>query len=81
MIYDINHDGRHKSRLVAGGHLTPEPTESIYSGVVSLRALHLFIFIAELNNLQLWGADVSSTYLEAATKEKYTLSQEVSLVT
>jgi hypothetical protein len=31
--YDIKHDGRHKSRLVAGGHLTPPPTESIYSGV------------------------------------------------
>jgi Reverse transcriptase (RNA-dependent DNA polymerase) len=51
-------------------HLTPEPTESIYSGVVSLRALILIIFIAELNSLQLWGADASSAYLEANTQEK-----------
>jgi hypothetical protein len=70
MIYIIKHDGRHKSRLVAGGHLTPEPDESIYSGVVSLRALRIIIFIAALNKLELWGADVSSSYLEAKTKEK-----------
>jgi Reverse transcriptase (RNA-dependent DNA polymerase) len=70
MVYDVKHDGRHKSRLIAGGHLTPEPEESIYSGVVLLRSLRLIIFIAELNKLQLWGADVSSAYLEATTKEK-----------
>ena len=36
LIFAVKHDGRHKTRLVAGGHLTPEPVESIYSGVVSL---------------------------------------------
>jgi hypothetical protein len=36
MIYDAKHDGRHKVRLVAGGHLSDPNTESIYSGVVSL---------------------------------------------
>jgi Reverse transcriptase (RNA-dependent DNA polymerase) len=70
MVYDVKHDGRHKSRLVAGGHLTLEPVDSIYSSVVSLRALKLFIFIAELNKLQLRGADVSRAYLESTTKEK-----------
>jgi len=24
-VFDIKHDGRHKSRLVAGGHLTDVP--------------------------------------------------------
>jgi hypothetical protein len=56
--------------LVAGGHLTPIPNDSVYSGVISLRSLRLLIFLAELNGLQLWGADVSSAYLEADTKEK-----------
>jgi Reverse transcriptase (RNA-dependent DNA polymerase) len=70
MVYDVKHDGRHKGRLVAGGHLTPVPTDSVYSGVISLCALRLVIFLAELNKLQLWGADVSSAYLEADTKEK-----------
>ena len=28
------------------------------------------IFLGELNNLELWGADIGNTYLEAYTKEK-----------
>jgi hypothetical protein len=36
MVYDVKHDGHHKSRLVAGGHLTDPNTDSVYSGVVSL---------------------------------------------
>jgi len=70
MIYNVKHDGRHKARLVAGGHLTDPNTESVYSGVVSLRGIRLVVFLAELNNLQLWGADVGNAYLEAKTKEK-----------
>jgi hypothetical protein len=30
MVYDVKHDGRHRSRLVAGGHLTPVPTQELY---------------------------------------------------
>jgi hypothetical protein len=70
MIYDVKHDGRHKARLVAGGHLTDPNTESVYSGVVSLRGIRLVVFLAELNSLELWGADVGNAYLEAKTKEK-----------
>ena len=70
MIYDVKHDGRHKSRYVAGGHLTDPNVESVYSGVVSLRGIRLVVFIAELNRLSLWGADVGNAYLEAKTKEK-----------
>jgi Reverse transcriptase (RNA-dependent DNA polymerase) len=70
MIYDVKYDGRHRGRLVAGGHLTPIPAYSPYAGVVSLRGLRIIIFLAELNNLTLWGADVSSAYLEATTQEK-----------
>ena len=56
--------------MVAGGHLTPDPIESVYSGVVSIRSLRLVIFLAKLNNLEVWGADISNAYLEAKTKEK-----------
>ena len=52
MVYDVKHGGRHKSRLVAGGHLTDTPIESVYSGVVSLRSLRLVIFLAELIGLE-----------------------------
>ena len=34
-VFAVKFDGRHKARLVADGHLTPEPIENIYSGVVS----------------------------------------------
>ena len=57
-VFDVKHDGRHKARLVAGGHLTETPVDSVYSGVVSLRSLRLVIFLAELNKLELWGADI-----------------------
>ena len=48
------------SRLVADGHLTKEPNETVHSGVVSLRNLRLAMFFADLNGLQLWGADVGN---------------------
>ena len=39
LFFAVKYDGRHKARLVPDGHLTPEPVESIYSGVVSLTNL------------------------------------------
>ena len=70
LIFAVTHDGRHKARLVPNGSLTPEPAENIYSGVVSLRHLRLVIFLGELNNLELWGADIGNSYLETYTQEK-----------
>ena len=69
-VYAVKHDGRHKARLVAGGHLTEIPLESVYSSVVSLRGLRLIIFLGELNGLQSWSTDIGNAYLEAKTKEK-----------
>ena len=68
-VFDIKHCGKFKARLVADGHLTKEPNETLYSGVVSLRNLRLAMFLVELNKLQLWGADVGNAYLQALTKE------------
>ena len=58
LIFAVKYDGRHKDRLVADGHLTPEPVESIYSGVVSLRSLKLVVCLGKLNNFELWRADI-----------------------
>eukprot|EP00975_Prorocentrum_lima_P054579 11444298-Prorocentrum_lima.AAC.1 len=41
LVYACKHDGRRKARIVAGGHLTDPPLESVYSGVVSLRGLRM----------------------------------------
>ena len=45
--------------------------ETVYSGVVSLRNLRLAMFLAELNNLELWRADVGNAYLQALPKKLY----------
>ena len=70
LVYDVKHDGRHRARLVADGHLTDIPVDSVYSGVVSLRGFRLLVLLGELNGLEIWGTDISSAYLEAHTKEK-----------
>ena len=70
MIYAVKHDGRHKARMVAGGHRTGTPVDSTYSSVVSLPGLRLVTFIAELNDMELWGTDIGNAYLESYTKEK-----------
>ena len=70
LVFACKHDGRHKARLVADGHLTDIPVDSVYSGVVSLRGLKMILFLAELNGLEIWGTDIGNAYLEAHTKEK-----------
>ena len=59
---------------MSDGNLTKEPDETVYSEVVSLRNLRLAMFLAELKNLQIWGADVGNTYLQALAKEKLYIS-------
>ena len=70
MVYAVKHDGRHKARFVAGGHLTKDPESSVYSSVVNIRSLRIILLAAELNDLELQGADVGNAYLEALTHEK-----------
>ena len=70
MVYAVKHDGRHKARLVAGGHLVYIPIDSVYSGVVSLRGLRMVIFLAELNGLETYATDIGNAYHEAYTSER-----------
>ena len=60
----VTPDGFQKIRVhfvyVADGHLTKEPVESIYSGVVSLRSVRMVVFLSQLNDLEIWGADVGN---------------------
>ena len=70
LVFAVKFDGRPKARLVEDGHLTHEPIENIYSGVVSLRNLRLVKFLGKLNSLDIWGADIGNAYLQAFTDEK-----------
>ena len=69
IIYAVKHDGRHRARNVGNGNLTAIPINSVYSGVVSLCDLNFLIFIAKLNELDVWSTDIGSAYLEAFTSE------------
>ena len=70
LVFDCKSDLRRKARLVAGGHMTAQPKDSSYSGVVSMRSIRMLALLAELNGLKFWAADVSNAYLEAKTKER-----------
>ena len=72
-VLDVKHCGKFKARLVADGHLTKEPNETVYLGVVSLRNLRLAMLLAELNNLQLWGADVGNASSKHSQQKSCTL--------
>jgi len=69
LVFDQKHDGHHKARYVAEGHLTDIPVDSIYSGMVSLRGLHIVTFLAKRNDLDLWATDIGNAYLEALTED------------
>ena len=64
LVYAVKHDERYKSRIVAGGHLTGTPMESVYSGVVSLWGVRIVVFLAGLNGLEIWQTDIGNAYLE-----------------
>ena len=69
-VFACKHDGHHKVRLGAGGHIAPNPIDSIYSEVVTTRSLRLSRFLDKLNSMEVWGAEIGNVYLEAMTKEK-----------
>ena len=61
LVYDVNHDGHHKAILVADGHLTDIPVESVYSWVVYLRGILLIVFISDLNKMETWATYIGNT--------------------
>ena len=71
LVFAVRFDGRHKARLMADGHITPEPIENIYSVVVSLRNRRLVIFLGKLNHLDLWGTDIGNAYLPYMVEIKH----------
>ena len=78
LVVDVKHDGRHKARLVADGHLTDIPLESVCSGVVSLRGLRLIVFLMALSYGQLmWDLPISKQKRKSAYTSKPDLDSEI----
>ena len=64
-----------KAQLVAGGHQTDVPLESVFSSVVSCDSVRIMFLIAALYDLNILSADVQNAYLNAPTKERvYTIA-------
>jgi Reverse transcriptase (RNA-dependent DNA polymerase) len=70
MVFDVKVDLTRKARLVAGGHQTDVPKDSVYSSVVSRDSVRLALTLASLNGLSVLSADVQNAYLNAPTKER-----------
>ena len=63
MVQSCKHDGRLKARLVAGGHLTDTPINSVHSSMVSLHGIRLLAFLGKLNEMDLWSTGVGDACL------------------
>jgi hypothetical protein len=75
MILDIKEDLTRKARLVAGGQMTEEPCESVYSSVDLRDSARIAFTIATLNGLKVLAGEVQNAYLNAPTKERcYTIA-------
>ena len=70
LVYADKYDGRHKAQLVADGHRTKEPLDSVYLGLVPLHGIQLAALLAELDSLKLWATNIGNAYVELTTKEK-----------
>jgi hypothetical protein len=46
-VFDVKHDGKQKARLVANGHSTAVPLQSVYSGAVSAHGFRLVMLMSE----------------------------------
>ena len=69
IIFDIKVDVRHKAQIVADGHLTATFTESVYSGVITLRGLQMCLFIGVLDIIEPWVTKIGNAYLEALSSK------------
>ena len=64
-------DFTRKIRWVKDERLYPEAIDSHFSGVVSRESVRIAFTYADMNNLDVYAADIKSAYLQAPTLEKH----------
>ena len=79
LIYDVKHNDRHKAKLVADGHLTNVPDNSVYSSAIFLQGLRMLFFIAELNSIEIWGIDIGNATLKPLPLSMFALLPDLNL--
>ena len=70
LMCEAKMDGRQKARMVAGGHVTPAPTEETHASVVKGESVKIIFLIAVMNGLDLLMGDTKNAFLNARTTEK-----------
>ena len=70
MIYEVKQDGRHRARLVAGGHLVDPRGVNTRSTVVKGVSVRLLDLIAHRDKLKIVCGDVGNTFVTAPCLEK-----------
>ena len=64
LIFDVKHDGRHKTRYVVNGSVTRVmQSDEVYAPVVNLDMIRILFLIAVMNGLDVLMVDVSCTFL------------------
>ncbi len=70
MIFTVKPDGRHKARLVLGGHQVDSSCYDTYASMVKSLSVCLLELIASANHLTTLVGDVRNAFINAVTKEK-----------
>jgi hypothetical protein len=70
MVFDVKYDLKHKTRLVAGGNWTVNDKDYIYSGVVRMDTVRIWVFLGELYGISCCACDIGNAFLYAKIKEK-----------
>ena len=63
MVFDITLSLTRKARLVADGHLTSDPVDSTYAGVMSRELVRIASTYAVLLGIDIWSADIMNTFV------------------
>ena len=71
LVFDVKLDLTRKARLVADGHLTPDPADNTYAGVVSRETVRIALTYAALHGLDIKAADIMNAFVQAPMTEKY----------
>ena len=70
LVWDVKMDFTRKARWVLDGHKTLDPIGSTYAGVVSRESVCITLTYAELNDLDVFTADIQNAYLQALSSQK-----------
>ena len=73
--FAIKYDLRYRARCVAGGHMTPDLEDDLFSGVANLGTVRVAFVAAAALDLDVVAGDVSHAYIQAYTIERiYTIA-------